>query len=562
MIAGPAPQRLARLIAPAGFVAMLAAAVLLPVYSDEIGWRFQERAAIDGGIDVMFNDLCGPNALGHPPLIMMPVRWFSALANRALADPAWVRVEGVLCALLWARLLWLVIARVVDDPDRRAWLIGFAYTLCGLGVLPFLLALSRPEQPVLLAYTQIILLGLGAQTTHRPGPWLRCGAIALLVLIASSYHLKGVLYAPIAFVCLALLVRGAGTVWPRLIAGAATLAITLTNAHYWLDHLRCVAGDPRLAAHYARENLAEVLTGPHPASGLIAQLASGFNPFNYIALALAGNRSMSHWLPDGRFSPAAVIAIDAVLLVVWLIALVLAAKALWHHLRNAGIAGLLQGRVALACTILGCVTLWGASQIRRNDYEAAHVLPMLIMACVLCLSLDPDKAGALPRRAGRAILAAATAALIGQALVIAAMFPAFATAARAPGYIDDMPFSVSVGHYSAVRSDIFRAMAAAQLPRDHRLHRLLIDDVTYLALQDSDLPLHRLGVLQVWNDGIDDPVAYLISRGSEGVVVGCRYLPPVMRDAAARSGQVCALSAADLQRLAQRSPADRVHAAK
>jgi hypothetical protein len=88
------------------------------------------------------------------------------------------------------------------------------------------------------------------------------------------------------------------------------------------------------------------------------------------------------------------------------------------------------------------------------------------------------------------------------------------------------------------------------MPTDRPRNRLLVDDVTYLALQRDTLPLHRLGVLSVWNDGIDDPVAYLRSRGSDGVVVGCRYLPPAMRAVASQAGEVCAISRAGLARLA------------
>jgi hypothetical protein len=93
-------------------------------------------------------------------------------------------------------------------------------------------------------------------------------------------------------------------------------------------------------------------------------------------------------------------------------------------------------------------------------------------------------------------------------------------------------------------------MAMSGIPSDHPLQRLLIDDLTYLALQEHRLPLHRLGVLSTWNGSIDDPVAYLRRRDSDGVIVGCRYLPPNMRAAASRSGEVCVISRAGLDRLA------------
>jgi hypothetical protein len=123
-------------------------------------------------------------------------------------------------------------------------------------------------------------------------------------------------------------------------------------------------------------------------------------------------------------------------------------------------------------------------------------------------------------------------------------------AAREPGYAEKQADSASIAGYDSVRRDIARAMGEAGIPTDRPLHRLLIDDLTYLALQRHRLPLHRLGVLSTWNGSIDDPVAYLRSRDSDGVVLGCKYLPADMRAAASRSGEICAISRAGLDRLA------------
>jgi hypothetical protein len=70
------------------------------------------------------------------------------------------------------------------------------------------------------------------------------------------------------------------------------------------------------------------------------------------------------------------------------------------------------------------------------------------------------------------------------------------------------------------------------------------------------LPLHRLGVLSVWTGSITAPVAYLRSRGSDGVVVGCEYLPQEMRAAASRSGEICAISRDGLDRIERDRAAD------
>ena len=536
-----------RQIAIAGFLLSIMAGLLLPVYSDEIGWRFQERAGVDHGIDVMFNDLCGPNSLGHPPWFMMPARWYSAIANQTFAAPLFIRIEGVLCALAWAAMLWTLVARLEPDRARRMGLQALAFALLGMGVLPFLLVLSRPEQPIVLCYALMMLVAFSPVSGRHLPAWLKCGAIVALLAVAGSYHVKGVLYAPVALACLIFCARGSGTVLPRGLAALAAIAVALSAGHYWAEHLKCVAGDPLLAAHYARENVVSLLTSAHPHAALLVQFISGLNPLAYVALALPSNQTMSHWLPDGLFPVGILLVIDTGMMLVWVGALVSSLRALLWFASEHRVKALLEPRVPVALAILGCVVVWGMTQLKRNDYEAGHVLPMLAVFCMLALSLPrPDRAEPV-----RTIAAAAVCTVFSQIIVLALVVPVLASVARVPGYLDKQPYSVALGDYGKIRRDIDRAMQMAGIPRDRPLNRLLIDDVTYLALQRTTLPLHRLGVVGVWNDGIDDPVDYLLSRHSDGVVIGCRYLPPAMRAAASRSGEVCAISHAGLERLDQ-----------
>lgn len=236
--------RLSRNVVLAGLIIVVGVASLLPVYSDELGWRFQERAWIDG-VDKMYNDLCGPNTLARPPWFMMPVRWFSAVTNQALADPFYVRIEGVLCAFVWIALLFALTVRLEADPAKRLRSQMLAFALLGLGTLPFLLVLSRPEQPLMLTVTMMILMGLHRSASVL-GSSLKAIAFVVLGTVAASYHMKGVAYAPIMFVCLGLCARGRGTVAPRLVAGLA-LAATMTGAAvYWAGRFQCT-GDAIMA---------------------------------------------------------------------------------------------------------------------------------------------------------------------------------------------------------------------------------------------------------------------------------------------------------------------------
>jgi hypothetical protein len=161
----PVPPGWLNWVALAGFAAMLVLGAALPLYTDEIGWRFQERAGFAPGLDTSLSDICGPNSLARPPLFMMPVRLFSAAANSWLDAPVFVRFEGVACALLWLALLWRLVSlasATAGGVPRQRHLPVRALILAplGMGILPLLLVMSRPEQPLILGTLAAIMLAL------------------------------------------------------------------------------------------------------------------------------------------------------------------------------------------------------------------------------------------------------------------------------------------------------------------------------------------------------------------------------------------------------------------
>ncbi len=538
-------------VAAGAFLMSLFLGLLVPVYTDEIGWRFQLRAGIDDGLDIMVNDLCGPNTIVSAPWFMMPVRWFSAAANQALADPLFIRIEGVACAMAFAALMWVLIGRLEGNGARRGQIRSLAFALLGLGTLPLLMVLSRPEQPLLLTTMLMILLVFVRAPSLNPRilAWTKVAAIAALACIGVSYHLKGVVFAPIALACVAVCSSGRGTLAPRLAGAGAVLALMSAAGAYWAGRFQC-PGDPKLAAMLAGENIAGVLRGGGELWSLLPQMLWGAVPLNYVWLAVPDNDPVGFWMPPGLFPLPVWFAIASVITLVWMSVAIVAAYALVRFIASGRLRAVAEPRVVVAMAILASTMVWGGSQLNRNAYEAAQVLPLLAVFAVLCLTLPLPGGGS--RLLNRAKLAkpATIAAVLSQVTVLVLTAGPLLEAARIPGYLDAQPNSVSISGYADIREDIRNAMKMAGMPEHRRLRRLLIDDVTYLDLQGSSLPLHRLGVLGVWNGSITDPVPYLRSRNSDGVVIGCRYLTARMRQVAAQSGAVCAISRSGIDRLA------------
>ncbi|MGE3691049.1 MAG: hypothetical protein AB7F98_06680 [Novosphingobium sp.] len=540
----------APLLALGTFVLMLLAGLLLPVYTDEIGWRFQERAAIDG-LDIMFNDLCGPNTIVHAPWFMMPVRFFSAMANQALASPLFVRIEGIACALVWVVLLWRLTSRLEADSAARANLRTVLFSLLAMGILPFLMVLSRPEQPQILMLSLAMLAAFAVPATTARRAAFRSAGIVLFAWIALSYHLKGVAYFPVYLACLLACANGPRTWWPRL-AGAVTLtALTLASAQYWVHRFQC-SGDPVIAKKLAGENVAALLSSGGDWMSVASSIAKGTNPLYYFWLAVPGNNV--NWLPSAMTMTSGSATFVLAIFFLWGGVLVCSLFSLALYCWNERLQALRERRVLIALALLGCLAAWGASQLNRNHYEAAQYLPMTIVLYAMCLTL-PHRTAQWPKQVlGFFCKLGIPAALASAAAVLASAAVPLSEASSHAGWIPNLRVSVSAYGYPKVRQDIATAMDRAGMGGGQRFNRLLVDDVTYLALQHHTMPMHRLGVLGDWKGVITDPVAYLVSRNSDGVVIGCRYLPARMRMVAGKSGEVCAISRAGLQQLAASGP--------
>ena len=531
------------------FVAALCAGIFLPVYSDEVGWRFQERAGFDG-VDKLFNDACGPNTLAVPPVFMMPVRYYSAFFNGHFADPFYIRLSGVAYALIWVMLVLALIRRMTSDRADRATLSLIGFGLMSLGTLPLLMVWSRPEQPIVLATAAALLVALGrrANTPEAAsvrGTWLRAIAIVVLGAIIYSYHLKGLMVTPVLLMCLVFAGRGRETAPVRLVMGAVLLALAGWSAHYWIHRLQC-PGDPLLAVQYAYNNKGFDLLGSRnfgEAIAAVRKIAANANLFIYFSLPVPRPDPMSQWLQDGQVSETVNWFWLRGLVFVWSAALLLGIIAGIDSARSGWRERRIDARLGLAATLLVACLGWSATQAFRNPYEGPFVLSMLMLAVLLALAACEPAAESRIEFWKTALARIIGVLAIASIVTVTAIYgPSIARANRGAGYIAEQPHSLRVFGYAALKPDILGAARQCGIGDPAKQHALMIDDMTYFAFIDSRLPQHQLGVVGQWNGGIKDPMAYLRSRGSSGAVVGCHLLPDDLRRRAKRQGLFCCLA--------------------
>lgn len=513
---------------------MLLVGLLTPLYSDEVGWRLQERAGIDG-LDKLYSEQCGPNTLAVPPWFMMPARWYSAFFNTAWPDPLAVRLSGVAYALMWVVLLLMLVRRVTEDPLRREWLTMLGCGLMGLGVLPWLLVWSRPEQPIILAATASVLLALpprGQQSTR----WWVPVAILVLATIAMAYHFKTLVLLPLFITAMLVSMpprRGWKVQLPCLIA---LLAMSAVSSRYWFGRMAC-PGDPVMAAEHAKQSLGlQLLTSGGWVMAPLRLLAN-YNLPAYVIQGAPDVTPMSSWLPPYLVSRSTGIGWAVALIELWLVGFVLAVWAMVAAL----VKRRLDGAMVLAWVTLACMSAWCVSQVVRNSYEASFVLPLLIVMMVLALSRTNQPAALLRVLARIAPLVGAL--LPVSAIAVLAIYgPSLAQTAGQSGYLPGRPYSVGLAHYSTLRRQIERAAAACGITPASHPARLLIDDVTYFTFMRSPLPEHKTSVLEPrFSGSLSDPLAYLAERHSSGVILACSALPPALRARAHADGDFCCI---------------------
>jgi len=417
---------------------------------------------------------------------------------------------------------------------------------------PLILAMSRPEQPLLLVTSAALLIALAdwkqgdpgnpLRTTPRSKAWLRSALLFTLGVIALSYHLKALFLLPLLLVCLVFCCRGRETVLPRLVSGALLIVVGYVSATYWIDRLAC-PDDPALQELFALNNFGAGISGIDSMQalvGFVGQLVSNISLAAYVQLVAPVYEPMSSWLPPQQVSEAAMARWEYFLFVCWGLAGIAALLGFAKGARNSWLQRWIDPRVALSAVLVAAIVAWSATQGERNIYEAGLALPLLMLAVVLAISSAAAGARAVVMRNTLATLLgfAGIASIVFTAML---WMPSLRYANRQEAYIPVMPFSIPVFGYAQVKPQILKVAKQCHIPEPARAHRVVIDELTYFAFMPSHLPEHRLGVFKVWNGSIKDPIAYLKARNSDGIVVGCKNLPPDLRARAKSQGQFCCL---------------------
>ncbi|TXC88856.1 hypothetical protein [Paraburkholderia azotifigens] len=530
------------------WVAIIATAILVPLYSDEIATKMMQAAAITNGWK--FNTLypeCHSDFLLNIPLSMRPAA-FAYEMLYAKATPLGIRIISVVTALCCGALLALAVRWVFSH--RRLYLPAMAVVaaITGLGVLPLTLGLARAEQWLVLLLTLFVLFPALVERIARPGQRARRLACLIVFCFAASFffysHPKAVFFFPVVIVSACFSFRSRNIALCT-VAVVFVLACTVQSVSFSSGATKCEDA-PILSGLLASQTTALGMLAKSPTTfvhELFTNLTSA--PYAINAYLTFQENYQSDWLPSMN-SIAGVpwialtnVGIKAALaLAIWLAVLIPPISVVVALLRR--IAGY---RAALIATLW--IGLLGHLMLYKvwTFYGGSLVVPLAALLMLLCAGVPRWDSRCQMWAAG--ILAPLFVVFLTSALVFfTTVVPRLVTTVHPVGIgLPNQALSIPTFKFAEQREQVRKFARKCGLEADGA-RRLVVDNTTYFAFDGLREPLH-LAYLNEGNYGADfkgDRMGNLLLKiGVKGIIGQCTFLAPHFEAEALKDGNLCCL---------------------
>lgn len=532
------------------WLAMMPIYLHLPVYTDEIVWKVLQGRFVVDEMKVM-TALAAPSCGDYVFDMPQPLLPFLALDSMLYfgASPMWIRVTGIVIYSVWMVGCIGLIASVAHFKGLRTWLLLLLLAALTLGVAPFLVILNRPEKMLLLVLTSMFAIALMASQSaeRRYGLW-KDALLFTLGIWSLSIHPKALFFVPFGLVCFFAASNSRRT---AVLASAGFLVVAAWAYESWSARLDC-PGDAHFAKMLTSRNAVEILK----AGEFVTYLKHVWwefhiNPlsFTYLPPIFFKRSYTSNWLPHVDQLTALQITANLVLAISIALILVILGFCLMRYIQMRRWRAFASMEFMLTIMLLLSLVATSALQIHKNDYDSSLAFPVMILAMMGAIAalLRADPGLVLRPRFRRysqfAILGVVAGAVTSQMAVAERFAPhAFGDWSR-PGYLDGQPFSVSSATTSAVNVDVIEAARACQIEPNEDAQRIVVDDLTYAAFASTSEPYFITYLVGGWSRGIADLNSFLKDKGSDGMIVGCHYMPPQFRSVARQTGPYCCLEA-------------------
>ncbi|MBX3204658.1 MAG: hypothetical protein KF764_06285 [Labilithrix sp.] len=545
------------LLVTGAFGLLLALALLVPIYTDEIGSKVQlMRALVEGGRLVMPLPQCA-SAYSIP----IPLSWYPAAAYyHVFFLPLGLlghKVSGLVVALGWFSLLACAVARTTRDCGARVRRFGGVVALHAAGTLPLALVTGRAEPFLIVLLGAFIALPVAWPIAQRRSWWGRALTTLVFIVVTSIFydsHFKSLLFTPFVLVSAVVTFRKRAA---HMAAAVAFVILAAFQTHGVVKRFSQCSAAPSVGAFLQNLTLDPAMAVADP--GRFA--AEGAKNLHGRVIDIANSVTIvapHPWLPPSTVvdAPALVTRVDGVsrvllyaLFVGVPIFVVLVGLRTWSapHARRPFV---------LAATLLVC--LLGHLILARH--WAFYMTPFAVgVVALVAFVAAAGVGGALSRedkaRVARLVLIGSlvfqAAALISMAMTLAHVGPRLFALQRVEGtLLPGQPAHVPAFGFAKERTKIREHAARCGISGDGA-RRLVVDDATYFAFDDLREPVHLIYVSDATMWGVDIPgeknVALFRELGVSGIISRCSYFPTALEHKATRAGGYCCVSADELR---------------
>lgn len=531
-------------------VCALVTSFYVPMVSDEVSTKLTNaRVFEEHGMFVHLLPMCRSSWVQPIPTTLYPGAVLVTLAYGHLGLVGW-KLTGIVASLLVvagvARLAW---EGVATRTDRVVVAAGLSAISC-LGVVPFVLVMSRPEQPMklcVLAYAA--LPWLGRRWAGRPRGLAALGVAFFLVTSLFFYaHPKALFYLPYVLT-VAVLTAPPGR---RRLFSAVVVPYVLLVAYqcylFSVDVVRCDES-PEVSRFFGDLSLSPRALFASPAAFLRAGLHNLLETPSRLWKEVVFAANNDGWVPLPRLErlPPDVRDLNERTEPVFLALFALTPLLLLVAYRRTR-----EAREAIAVGVTLVLGL-AANVFFYNVipfYNATLIVPALSVACALAVAADPRPL--LPERlrpAGRAVLLAFLVVAAQNLVALVSTFgpTLYENARRVGPKVPGQSLAVPVLGYDVERPKIRELARSCGIDGDGA-RRLVVDDYTFLAFEHLREPIHMLYVTDVL-PLLGKPLAgekvrvFLRDLESPGIVGRCWLFPKALRPKARTLESYCCVGA-------------------
>ncbi|WP_256592728.1 hypothetical protein [Pseudomonas sp. 43NM1] len=513
------------------FFCVLLTGISVPLYSDEIVSKWSvSRFFLEDMKLVSFFPQCSTMSDRAVSWVFYPA---AALISGVYANlgPLGIRISGIVFAVIWFGLLGAWCLQQTDNRTlaikRLAGLLAFS----ALGVLPYLLVLSRSEQFMTLPILIFCITATQLQG-QKTLPMQSITALAQVFVLSCFFyvHPKSLFFLPFVLLALWLVTKR-----DHVLIRTGLLIYTLLLFFQVLQESNAIAAcqdAPAMQAMLAANTLLPKMMFSAPVEFFTAATDNLVRFPDRLLTHLTFNpTSQSGWLPPIETSEA------------WLVYLNLAVQyLLYSFIVGMHIASLIFFIVKIAkrqlCAPITLAALLASADIFnalffniQNFYAATQFLPISLILAALLM-----QAQVLPKRCNYLMIGYSSlliVAILSMLTLLLKVFPAtISNAAYSQATLPGQPLSIAVFNVPSHLKSIEKLGASCGLSTENAKN-MVVDHMTYFAYLKVKKPVH---VLYVSEYGFGGDLSngrllpFLKKLESPGLITRCEWMPLKFRD--------------------------------